>query len=669
MSMSDLFEVAVNFPRVNCIFHYKGEQDNISAGSIVEIPFGKRKAMGCVLKSVAPSKKEEKFKIKNITQVLEDGLDINEHELEFFKWVSSYYHYSLGKLIFDCLPKPLKRPRTLVPLKGKGQEFEGEPNDNQRSIIDKLSVGLNCFSHHLIHGVTGSGKSLIYLELMKKVLKQGKSVLFLLPEINLTPQFLEFFSTHLGHDIFPYHGSVSNSEKYGLWKHVKTSDKPFVVVGARSSIFLPIRSLGLIVVDEEHDSSFKQDDRCPYNARDISIKLAQLKGIPVILGSATPSMESYYRSQKSNSYYELRERVQGGGFPKIELIETKAENFSEEELTFFQEHWPLSKKSYDLIVQAFSRNEQALVMVNRLGFASYLQCFSCGDKFECPNCSANLRYFKKTGQLNCSHCESKFPAPDSCPKCGDMNLVRKGFGSEKVQEILEGLFPHKIIERFDRDEIKNQKKLEEKLGQFHRQEIDLFVGTQMLSKGHNFSKVNLVIVMGIDSQFCFPDFRAQERGHQLLTQIIGRAGRFHSESTVAVQTLSRLNPVFDLVERHSFDEFYKGELDVREVLSLPPYSRMAQISLTGKNQEKLIDICQSLSLEIREFLSKHFPKVLLLGPKPANIEKRVNQYTWCFSLNSQELGQLHGAIHNLDQIFSKHSSVSVKVDIDPQTLV
>lgn len=659
--------IAVNFPLKNngLIYFY---EDELSRGQVVEVPLGKRSELGCVLSIDEENSPEYKDtpvdKIKTVKNIIADW-KLEENELQLFEWMAQYYHYSLGQLIFDCLPHHLKRPRNLEQTVGEGKELEFVPNPVQKTIIESIREGLGQFQRHLIHGVTGSGKTIVYLDLIKSTLEKGKSVLFLLPEINLTPQFVATFAKYLDAPIWSYHSELSDSQKYQIWLSARNVQQGTLILGVRSSVFIPVSNLGLIIIDEEHDTSFKQDDRCPYNARDVASKKAQLLGIPIVLGSATPSLESYASFHQSNqNLYEMKERAGNAFLPEVKLIDAREKSETEENT------WPLVPQSVTSIKEALERKEQVLVFVNRLGFASYIQCRGCGQQFNCPNCSITLRYYKRKNHLACHHCEYKDELPGQCPSCGCLTLTQKGFGTEKVQEVLQEIFPDKVIERFDRDEIKNFKQLEERLNDFHDGKIDIMVGTQMLSKGHNFEKVKLVLILGIDNQLNFPDFRSSERVYQTLTQVAGRAGRYSQDGKVLIQTLNPENSIFQIVQRHDFHQFYQDELKIRELCECPPFKRLAMVHFTSRFQDKLIPhVTEHVGVMIRGLISKHFPEVSLLGPRPAHIEKKSNQFTWSILLKSRDLTQLHNLLKSFEMNYKSMSGISYKIDIDPYTLI
>jgi primosomal protein N' (replication factor Y) (superfamily II helicase) len=657
-------EVAIHAPFANSTLSYEAIAGlELKRGQLVEVPLGRRVVKGVVLNPESDGANiPEKFKdkIKPIVGILDEHFLLTEDELKLYNWMSKYYHYSLGQLIFDCLPQMMKRPRAVEFITGNKNPFPHKLNSVQQPIVDEI-LTRESFSQSFIHGVTGSGKTLIYLHLIKDSIDNAKSALFLLPEINLTPQFIETFSLYLGCKILSYHSGITKSEKYEIWKSMYVSDEPVLLMGVRSSVFLPLRNLGVVIVDEEHDQSFKQDSRCPYNARDVAIKKAQIANCKVVLGSATPTVETYARFKGSDNYFCLKERVGDAKFPVIETIDIRRKEKGE---NLF---WPLSEKAVNDLRETLEKGEQALVFINKLGFANFIQCRACGHQFsneEC-GCGLNLRFFKNKNLLSCAHCEFKMPVPESCPKCANINLLQKGYGTERVHEVLQEHFKDYCIERFDRDEIKNFKQLNDKLKRFHSGQIDLLVGTQMLSKGHNFERVNLVLILGIDSQLNFADFRANEKTYQLVTQVAGRSGRYSDYGKVLIQTVNPEHDIFKYLKANSFDGFYKDELQMRECGEVPPFSKIAIVYYSSKNRTKLVDLIGLETNKLNRLIESNFNKVQLLGPVPSYIEKKANQFTWMFMLKSDNVNQLHNLINTFSQGMQKDYAVSIKIDVDP----
>ena len=645
---------------------YKSDEQ-LLIGDLVSVPLGKRSSQGVVLGVSSPEQIDgiDHSKIKELDGKLEHAFPLDTKELSLYQWMAKYYHYSLGKLIFDCLPKVLKRPKKPQFEDGEAMPLPYELSPDQKDVYQSIEQTLvEGFSQHYIHGVTGSGKSLVYLYLIKKILDSGKSAQFLLPEINLTPQFIQMFQKYLGHKVYSYHSGVTPSEKYNIWKALKESDEPVLVMGVRSSIFLPIQNLGIVIVDEEHDGSFKQNDRCPYNGRDVAIKKAQLSNACVVLGSATPTMENYHlfsNGAGGRHYHTLKQRVGEGHFPKLRLLDAR-NRFKENDPTY-----PLMAETINTIRARLDAGEQVLVFINKLGYSHYVQCRSCGHQFtnEKCGCENNLRYFKARNMLSCAHCEYKQPLPDKCPECGSLSLLNKGFGTEKVESVLRQELPEYKTERFDREEISTIKDLNDKLNRFHSKEIDVLVGTQMLAKGHNFEKVNLVVMLGVDSMLNFSDFRSTERMYQLAKQVAGRAGRYHPDSEVLVQTMTPEHNVFHFIRENSFDGFYKDELMLREICFCPPYSKMAMLYFSSRFRDRVVKVIGEVAASLNKIIASDFSDVRLMGPSPLSIEKKANQYTWAIMLKTQNLNQLHNLLRTFESNYKTVSNVSYKIDVDP----
>ena len=658
-------KIAVNFPLRSTLLDYSYDDIKLKTGDLVKVPLGKRSEMGVIwqlnidpLESLIP-------KIKSVGERLDTALSLGREQMDLFEWMAGYYHYGLGKVVFDFLPKQLKRPREVDNLPSSEIEKLPSPTPKQLEIIEQIRAkDLVEEKKSYVHGVTGSGKTVVYMHLMKDVIDQGRSVLFLLPEINLTPQFIDTLKKHFSVPVFEYHSAISNSSKFLLWKRLKKIVSPVIVLGVRSSVLLPIANLGLIVVDEEHDSSFKQEDRCKYNAREVALKRAQMLDIPIILGSATPSMEMYhlFHVRGMGSYYEIEERVGESVLPEIRLI--NADDSSDDD----RSSWPLCSKSLDVVREHLELGEQVVVFVNRLGYSSYIQCRSCSHRFFCPNCSIPLKFFKSRNDLECRHCDYKIAVPESCPECSCMTMSYKGFGTEKVHEVISKAFPKVGIERFDRDKVKTFNELKAVLDRFHSGETQMLVGTQMLSKGHNFKNVNLVLVLGVDTLFNYPDFRSEERIFQLVTQISGRAGRFSKDGVVAIQTLNSENHIFEHVRNGKLHSFYDNELPFREAASYPPFARLIQINIVSRFQDRV----EKSALDVKRVLSmlceEHYNKVVILGPRPNFIEKRVNKFSWHVLVKSSDIKQIHSLIETFQNSYKVKPSVQLFVDVDPYML-
>ncbi len=666
----EYLRVAVDTPFNKGILTYLPSQAGVppARGELCYAPLGKRKARACVLGPESGAKDFTDLQVRALGEAYAWQLKLPDSFLNFLEWVAQYYQYSLGQLIFEVLPRPMKRPRQLGFIDGECKRtYQLYPA--QEEAWKKLEQGFSSgFAPYLLHGITGSGKSIVYFKAIQKAVSTGRSALLLLPEINLTPQFLGDLENSVEAPIFSYHSNLSASDRYGLWdKLCRGESGPLVIVGVRSAVFLPIPQLGLIVVDEEHDTSFKQEDRCPYNARDLALKRGSLLEIPVVLGSATPSLETFHRYQGARLrpyYLSLPQRYHSGALPHISLINTAQQSLSAQDS---EACWPFEVETLQRIERRLKMGEQVLVFVNRLGLALYLQCRGCGHSFDCPHCSVSLRVFHKRRRLNCQICQYREDLPEACPKCGNLKLEQRGFGTERLEQVLKSTFPNACVGRFDRDEVSTFAEAKKRLASFERGEIDILVGTQMLAKGHNFSKVNLVVVLGIDGQLNFPDFRSFERAFQLLTQISGRAGRFAEGSEVVVQTACPEHRLFKWVQKASFENYYNDEIRVRKLCECPPFGHLAMLYFSSKKQEHATQAAERAQT-CGQNLCTHFPGVQVLGPRPAIIEKRANLFTWVVMLKAGERSGLHKFLHSLGQTLTPARGVSAKIDIDPYSI-
>ncbi|GAB4011885.1 MAG: hypothetical protein Fur0010_06990 [Bdellovibrio sp.] len=648
------YTVAANTPFNKSIISYSSDEE-FCTGDLIKVPLGKRDVAAVVIEE---SEKNESLEYKTIKEKINYGFRLSKEYLDFLKKISNYYYYPYGMLLFEVLPKLMKRPKDVDFFIEGTSEIRITPNQRQQEILEKIRFNTRNqdFSQHLIHGVTGSGKTVIYLDLIREQLNQKKNVLFLLPEINLTPQFIKDLSSQLQSRIISYNSSLTDSEKYLVWKELCNGGGPYVVVGVRSSIFLPIENLGLIIVDEEHDNSFKQEDRCTYHARDVALIRGKHFKCPVVLGSATPSIETYFRfkEQLQEYYYRLNERANNLPMPDIEVIDIR--NRGEE---------ILSSSSVKKLVEVKSHQRQSIVYINRLGYSQSLYCSACGTRVECPNCSIALRYFKRKGKVRCSCCNYESSSPDSCKECGNLRLEPVGIGTERVLEELKLKCPNLSCKRFDRDELKNFDQVKEVLNEFSEGLIDVLVGTQMVTKGHNFQKVDNVIVLGIDSQLNFPDFRSGERVFQQVLQVAGRAGRFEKKGCVLIETLNKNNEIFDFIKNYRLNEYYDYELKLRSETHFPPFSFIAVLSITNSNIKKVMDVAE----ENYKYFQRHKNESIeVMRPRPAAIEKRVNKFSWVIVLRSPSRASLRSLLGKWYNFSGLALVPGTKLDIDPQTI-
>ena len=470
----------------------------------------------------------------------------------------------------------------------------------------------------LLHGITSSGKTEVYTKLIQEVLDKGQQVLFLLPEIALTTQIITRLQAYFGKQISVFHSKYSMNERVEVWNNVlENKSKAQIILGARSSLFLPFSNLGLIVVDEEHETSYKQFEPNPrYNARDAAIVLAKMHLAKILLGSATPSLESYFNAQQNKyGFVELNRRFGNVQLPKIELIDIKEKHRKKEMKGHF------SDKLLVLIQEALDEKEQIILFQNRRGFSPIVECKTCGVSPQCPNCDISLTYHKYKNELRCHYCNYQRAMPNNCSACGSNTLDTKGFGTEQIELELKELFPDYSIGRMDLDTTRGKFGYQKIIGAFEAKEIDILVGTQMLSKGLDFDNVSLVGILNADTMLNFPDFRAHERAYQLMVQVSGRAGRSKKQGNVAIQTYNPYHQILQQVSTTDYQAMFKEQLQERWQFKYPPYYRLIKITLKHRDYTKVDSGINWLFKALYNSFGEH-----VLGPTAPAVARIRNQY-------------------------------------------
>ncbi|MEM6265428.1 MAG: primosomal protein N' [Bacteroidota bacterium] len=514
----------------------------------------------------------------------------------------------------------------------------------------------------LLHGITGSGKTHIYIELIREALEKGQQVLYLLPEITLTKQIVDRIKSEFGSQVGVYHSKFNDAERVEIWHKVNKQEYK-VLIGVRSAMFLPFHHLGLIVVDEEHDTSFKQFDPAPrYHARDLAVYLGHKNKIPVVLGSATPSFESYQNAlQGKYALTELFTRAIDAELPDIRVVDVRAERKTKQMEGVF------SKQLKEAIELRLQRKEQVILFQNRRGYAPYLVCQNCGFVPECVNCDINLTYHKQVDHLRCHYCGYTEYETQKCPSCHHFALKKMGIGTEKIEEDIKAMFPDAEVGRMDYDTTRSKMAFQEIINRFERRKLDILVGTQMVSKGLDFEHVTLVGVIMADNVLSFPDFRAYEYAFQLLTQVSGRAGRSKKPGEVFVQTYNPQNTVVKAIqERKSYGDFFQAEVLERQQLAYPPSSRMLRIETRHREREQV----EKETLRLEGLLRPKFGQALL-GPDYPLIARMRNQYRMQFLLKIDKrmaAAQLRQQLQEIiEQYYRKapHKSLRIVLDVDP----
>lgn len=724
--MTNIVGVLLPLP-LNTVFDYQAP-DNISLGAVVSVPFGKEKLVGCVWK-IGKSCSLEETQIKHITQVFPYTLSakivefvnwVAQYNLAFsglvLKMVLSakgafddpkmnilyeltgktlqeaklknsdarwrvidllkHAPYSkselmmgagvgasvLKTLIDGSILKPLKvqPPKIMQTFDFEKNKVSLTPEQEQAAstLIQKNNQG---FSVTLLDGVTGSGKTEVYLESAIDVLKKGKQVLILVPEISLTTQWLDRFQKRFGVAPFQWHSALNPSQRTQTWQAVY-ENRAKVLVGARSALFLPYADLGLIVVDESHDQTFKQEDMVRYQARDMAVVKAKIEQIPIILSTATPDLETIVNVEE-NKYQvvSLKKRYALAKLPQMKIIDLKKDKPQ-------KGNWGVSWLSPTLcqaLKENLDKKEQSMLFLNRRGYAPLMICRDCGERLQCPNCSAWLTEHKKEGRLICHHCGYNTSVPAYCPKCGsNTGLTACGPGVERIAEEVKFRFPLAKVEILSSDTASSFKAISETINRMERNEIDILIGTQILAKGHHFPALTLVGIIDADLGLMGSDLRATEQTFQLLSQVSGRAGRAEKSGIVYLQTLYPENNVLKAVTKHDRESFVEIEKKSRAVLSLPPYGKLASFIISSSNEDAVIKMSQYIA-----HTAPHLKGVSLLGPAPAPIYILGRKYRYRLILKTLKTISIQNVIKNWFQSLQIPSNVRIDIDIDPYSFM
>ncbi len=524
--------------------------------------------------------------------------------------------------------------------------------NNQISVVNNVMMDTN--NVYLLHGITGSGKTVVYIELIKRVLKLGKSAIMLVPEISLTTQMVNRFYNSFGDDVAIIHSGLSDGEKYDEFTKINNKEV-HVVVGTRSAIFSPLDNIGLIVIDEEHSSTYKQENNPRYNAIDIAKKRCEYNNCPLILGSATPSLESYSRALK-NVYklLVLNTRVGDYNLPKVELVDSQKE-MKKRNMLF-------SDRLKEEIMNTLENGMQAMILLNRRGFSTFVSCQNCGYTYKCPHCEITLTYHKSTNNLRCHYCGYTTYLKNVCPNCGEDAIRNFGTGTEKIESELVKLFPSARILRMDADTTSKKGSHDKFIKMIENEEVDIIVGTQMISKGLDFPKINLVGVVNADETLNIPDFRSNEKTFQLLNQVSGRAGRSGIDSKVIIQTFNPDNILFNYIKNNDYIGFYKYEMNLRKKLKYPPYYFILSIKICSKDYDK----SSKNATKIFNYLKNNIViSSIILGPSTASMFKLNNIYRFQIVVKYKFDDKLFDSIRFIDNMYINEKDVYLEIDNNP----
>ena len=607
------------------------------------------------------------FQAKEIMDIPDDEPLVPGSLLALARWVASYYKAPLGQALSMALPPGLEEGRPARPRVGIREARQGlapeRPglNPEQADAVERIKTAVLAgkFEPFLLHGVTGSGKTEVYLRAIEALEGTGRGAVVLVPEISLTPQAVRRFSERFGESVAVLHSGLTDAQRRQQWRRIRQGEAS-VAVGARSAVFAPFKELGAVIVDEEHDGSYKQEDGVRYNARDVAVMRAKMSGCPVVLGSATPSAESYCNAlKKKYALLKLSSRATGTPLPSVKLIDMKDHPVSRQ----------LSPPLMEAARRVLDEGRQALFFINRRGFADFLVCRDCGWVPKCPSCSVSLTYHRKESKLACHWCASELPPPEVCPKCGGAKIKYVGGGTERLERELKELFSGVSLTRIDRDTARGRDVYSDLLAEVETGRSRIMLGTQMVAKGHDIAGIGLVGVAMADYGLNLPDFRAAERTFQTVTQAAGRCGRGDVPGEVCVQTYQPENPCLVHAAIHDYEGFYSDEIKSRRELGFPPFSRLAVLIIKGIKREKAESGAEAVSGVFRGLASKN--GVTMFGPAPAPLKRIRARYRYFILLKSASSAALHRVLdEGLKSLGgSPPSGCRLDVDVDPQSLI
>jgi len=658
-----VLRVALDVPVAKLFDYLIDDAISVASGDRVVVPFGARERVGVVVE-VSSGSSVAASRLKPAVRVLEDAPRLSASWLEQMRFLSSYYQRPLGETVAGALPvrlrsvKPLPKRRkpAVGAASGQAHRFaaEYEPNPAQSQAIERIGAALGSFRPFLLHGITGSGKTEVYLRLIAQVLSKGMQALVLVPEIGLTPQLeARFRRAFPATRIAVLHSALEESARTNAWLDAARGEAP-VVLGTRLAVLAPLPQLGIVVVDEEHDASFKQQEGLRYSGRDAAVARAKLAACPVVLGTATPSLETWFNSRAGR--YELlslpERAVPGARLPTVRTVDLRKESAEQ----------GLAKPVLDAIRARVARGEQSLVFINRRGYAPVLSCESCGWAAGCSRCSARMVLHSADRKLRCHHCGALEPVPRACPTCGNVDLRPLGRGTQRIEETLATLFPDARILRIDRDSTRRRAELARTLEGVGRGEGDILVGTQLLAKGHDFPNLSLVCVLNADSALLSTDYRSAERLFATLAQVGGRSGRREQPGEVLVQTRYPEHPMFQALIRHDYAGFAESQLAERESAGFPPFVHEAALRAEAKKLESAMAFLRAAA-----GLIKVPGNVQIYDPVPHVITRRAGVERAQLILQSASRPALQDFLHLWSAALPASTSGGVRwhLDVDP----
>lgn len=663
-----LAEVAVNVPLHDSFYYIIPEQFQQEDLTLkrVHIHFGRREEIGLVIRVVSENDIDLDLRslksVKEIEGVIDQDPIFTKDLLLLAKNASDYYYAPIGEVIFTMLP-PIKEPKF---VKNPHLEHKSSfvPNIDQQKAFDSMKNFVATNTTFLLQGVTGSGKTEVYKMLARESLSRGKGVIILVPEIALTDQTLRRFTEEFGSDTALFHSKLSPAERAGEWFRVLKGEAR-VVVGPRSAIFAPMVDLGLIIMDEEHDPSYKAMDSPRYHARGIAFMRSKKENALLVLGSATPSIESRYATQQGIiKYSTLNTRYNEIELPQVDIIDLRKEKTGN---TF------LSKTLFTKLIETLNNKKQSLIFLNRRGYSPTLLCQDCGFFFKCPYCDIGMTWHKKEAKIQCRYCEFEDIAPTMCPECASFEIKNVGHGTEKLEESLQNLLPSARILRLDLDTARKKNGSDNILKAMRNHEADILVGTQMIAKGHDIADITLVGALFPEIMLSLPDFRASERTFSLLAQAIGRSGRRQIQGQAVIQSYLADHFAVQLSATQNYESFFKEEIKIREESGYPPFVRMGRIVFRSSDELNLQKLVNSIKKTFKIQKNKfNDQEIKVLGPSPCPIERINNQYRYHIILKAKthsSILKITKYIYSLFKNFESKDKIKIEIDIDPAQIL
>lgn len=645
-------EIYINTP-VDRPFTYRVPEDmKLIPGMRAMVNFRGRKVTGYVTAVGDFSEPDAGYELKDVIAPVDDIPVFDERLVELVRYVSNMYFSSMGEAFGKALPSS-ESSRTRQGYAGNTSQprpaIKSGLTTGQREVFD--SIASSDPSPHLLYGITGSGKTEVYIEMARKVMEAGRSVIYLVPEISLSSQIYDRLHQVFGQSLILYHSMLTPNQRLLNWKKFMSGEAK-IAVGTRSAVFMQAPDLGLIIMDEEQDGSYKEQSSPRYSARHIAFYRAKKEKAHLILGSATPSIETLYAAERGGiRLHTLSERYGNADLPGIEIIRVKGGGDE------------ISPKLKLYTKRAVSSGKQAVYLLNRRGFSPLVMCEDCGKAFECPHCSIAMNYHRDRGML-CHYCGSARPVPGRCSACGSEAMVHVGSGTQRIEDMLSAEFPGYRIFRLDQDTARRKDSVPELVERMEKGAVDILLGTQMVSKGFDFPGITVAGILLADIGLNMPDFRAQERIVSLLIQLAGRSGRGGGESRVVVQTFNESHDIFAYVKKHDYTAFYRAELQVRKMLGYPPFTRLARLVFRGKNEEEVSDVARGLGEVVDMLISSRKLKVEKLGPASAPFAKIAGNYRYHIILKASGTAELVPLVREAIADF-KSGQVYIEVDIDP----